>query len=415
LAVAGLAVGPIGSASGQTLESTRPIGLGTGKVLPYGVPSHFASAKRVHRDSDPSHNSGGRYLSLRGAGSAETPLEDLTGIITPSGLHFVLSHAFPDLDPRQHRLLIQGMVERPLILTMEEVRRLPFVSRICFIECGGNGTYTRSPERPGVQNPKTAGEAFGGTSCSEWTGVLLPLLLQEVGVQKGASWVVAEGAEAGWTMSIPLEMIGETLVAYGQNGEDVRPEQGFPLRLVAPGMSGDHWVKWLRRIVVTSQPVMSIRDSIEAGLRKDGRSRLFKPQMPVKSVITFPSGGQQLPVRGFYEISGIAWSGGGRIRRVEVSTDGGRTYKDAQLQEPVLPKAWTRFCFPWNWDGAEAIIQSRTTDEQGEVQLTVAEMARVWGATVEEWKVSLTTPTLFNPIQPWRVDRDGSVHNALFS
>ncbi len=266
----------------------------------------------------------------------------------------------------------------------------------------------------GWKGPWTVQEAHGSTSCSEWTGVLLSLLLGEAGVQEGASWLVGEGAEGGWTISIPMEMSDEILVAYGQNGEAIRPEQGFPLRLVAPGQPGDHSVKWLRRIHVVDQPHMSRRDEVGGVTRPGGGSRLFKPQMPPKSTITFPSEGHRLSSRGFYEITGLAWSGGGVVRRVEVSTDGGRTWKEAQLQEPVLPKAHTRFQLAWNWSGEETVLQSRCTDEQGEFQPTLAELAKVFGVTPEDWKTRVDTPGLFNPIQPWRVNLDGTVDNALF-
>jgi sulfane dehydrogenase subunit SoxC len=306
------------------------------------------------------------------------------------------------------------MVDRPLIFTMEELKRLPSVTRICFLECGANSSYRFLPGRGG-KGPRTVEEAHGNTGCSEWTGVLLSLLLGEVGVQDGASWLVGEGAEGGWTISIPMEMSDELLVAYSQNGEAIRPEQGYPLRLVAPGHPGDHSVKWLKRIQVVDQPHMSRRDEVGAVTSPEGRSRLFKPQMPPKSTITFPSGGHRLPSRGFYEITGLAWSGGGVVRKVEVSTDGGRTWKDAQLQEPVLPRAHTRFRLAWNWQGEETVLQSRCTDEQGEFQPTVAEMAKVYGVTPEYWKKTFDTPGVFNPVQPWRVNRDGTVENALFS
>jgi len=402
-AMASLAVGGTSLVSGQNRVSE---GLRPGRHLPYGVPSRFETTKRDY------FNRGGRYSMT---GSAGTPLQDLDGIITPSGLHFVISHGAtpPDFDPRQHRLLIQGMVDRPLIFSLEELKRLPSVSRICFLECGGNSSYRLSTGRGG-KGPRTVEDAHGRTSCSEWTGVLLSLLLKEAGIQKRASWLVGEGAEGGWTISIPLEFSEEIIVAYRQNGEAIRPEQGYPMRLVAPGLPGDHSVKWLRRVYVTNQPHMSSRDERGVIVRPDGRERLFKPEMPAKSTITFPTAGHKLPGRGFYEITGLAWSGAGVIRRVEVSTDGGRTWKDAQLQEPVLSKAHTRFRLAWNWDGEETVIQSRCTDEKGQGQPTIEEMARAFGATKEEWKETFDTPTYFNPIQPWRVNRDGTVDNALF-
>jgi sulfane dehydrogenase subunit SoxC len=377
-----------------------PESVRAGEHLPYGVPSRFETTRRGLISKVP---------------SVRTPLQDSHGIITPSGLHFVITNGpgRPDFDPRQHRLLIQGMVDRPLIFTMEEVKRLPSVSRICFVECGANSSYESDTGR-GEKGARTVTETHGSTGCSEWTGVLLSLLLGEAGLQKRASWLIGEGAEGGWTISIPMEMSDELLVAYGQNGEAIRPEQGYPLRLVAPGHPGDHSVKWLRRVLVADQPHMSKRDEVGVLPRPDDKSRLFKPQMPAKSTITFPSGTHRLPSRGFYEITGLAWSGGGAVRRVEVSTDGGRTYKEARLQDPVLPKAHTRFCLGWNWDGQEAVLQSRCTDETGEVQPTIDEMAKLWGATKEEWKTSFGTPSPFNPIQPWRVNRDGTVDNALF-
>ena len=344
-----------------------------------------------------------------------TPLQDSIGIITPSSLHYVTTHGYdpPDIDPRQHRLLIHGMVDRPLIFTLEELKRLPSVSRIHFLECAGNSDLDRDDQA----NAETVQETHGQTSCSEWTGVLLSLLLKEAGVQKGASWLVAEGADAGkHTKSIPLEKaMDDVLVAYGQNGEAVRPEQGYPLRLLVPGWEGISNVKWLRRIKVVDQPYMTKWEStMYASLRPDGKARWFQFEMGPKSVITFPSGGQRLPGRGFYEITGLAWSGGGAIRRVEVSTDGGRTWKDAQLQEPVLRMAHTRFRFPWNWDGEEAVLQSRCTDERGDVQPTLAELGKIWGVNPDYWQSTTNRINHFNAIQPWKVTRDGSVHNAMF-
>jgi sulfane dehydrogenase subunit SoxC len=247
--------------------------------------------------------------------------------------------------------------------------------------------------------------------------VPLSLLLREAGVRKGASWLVAEGAEPGKrAKSIPLEKaMSDVLVAYGQNGEPVRPEQGYPLRLLVPGFVGVHNVKWLRRIKVGDQPYMSVDDSVGySDLRPDGKARWFQFELPPKSVITSPSGGQRLPGRGFYEISGLAWSGGGAIRRVEVSTDGGRRWKDAQFQENVHRFAHTRFRLAWNWDGEETALLSRCTDELGQVQPTLAELGKIWGVSREYWLSTSNYVTHFNAIQPWKVTREGSVHNAMF-
>ena len=408
-AMAGVAVGALRPASAQRSSGLSPDSISPGKHLPYGVRSRFETTERDYSKG------GGQYQM---SGSAGTPLQDLHGIITPSPLHFVISHGAtpPDFDPKEHRLLIQGMVDRPLIFTLEELKRLPSVSRICFIECGANGSYRLSSGRyHNGTGPRTPRESHGRTSCSEWTGVLLSLLLREAGMQDGARWLIGEGAEGGWTISIPLEQSAEVMVVYGQNGEAIRPEQGYPLRLVCPGFPGDHSVKWLRRVLVADQPHMSDRDEGQSAVRADGKNRFFKPEMPPKSVITYPSGAHRLSGPGFYEITGVAWSGKGVVSRLEVSTDGGRTYQDARLQDPVLPKAHTRFCLDWNWDGREAVLQSRCTDETGEVQPTIDEMAKVWGATKEEWMENFRTPSLFNPIQPWRVNRDGTIDNALFA
>ena len=404
-ALAGLALGagPIRSASGQTAGSEAP----PEDPRAYGVRSRFENSARG--PLEPGYGPGG------------TPLQDSMGIITPSGLHFQIGgfpspSPPPDIDPRQYRLLIHGLVDRPLILTLAELKRLPSVSRIHFIECAGNTDPSIDPSRPlARQTRETVQETHGSTACSEWTGVLLSLLLKEAGVQRGASWIVADGADPNKrAKSMPLEKArDDVIVAYGQNGEAIRPEQGYPLRLVTPGWEGVHNIKWLRQIKVVGQPYMTRDDAVKYSiLRPDGTARWFMFEMGPNSVITFPSGKQQLSSRGFYEIRGLAWSGGGVVRRVEVSTDGGRTWKDAQLQEPVLRIAHTRFRFPWNWDGEEAVLQSRCTDERGAVQPSLAEMGRIWGANPEYWKSHQALH--FNPIQPWKVTREGSVSNAMF-
>jgi sulfane dehydrogenase subunit SoxC len=234
----------------------------------------------------------------------------------------------------------------------------------------------------------------------------LALLLREAGVQPGATWILAEGADAsGNERSLPLaKAMDDVLIAYGQNGEAPRPENGYPLRLIVPGWEGNVNVKWLRRLTVVDQPYMTRMESTgHAALMPDGKARQFGFVMEAKSVITFPSGGQRLPGPGFYEIAGLAWSGRGLVRRVEVSADGGKTWRDARLQEPVLPLAHTRFRLAWPWDGREAVLQSRCTDETGYVQPTLAELVRVRGLNSEYFN---------NAIQSWKVAADGSVHNV---
>jgi sulfane dehydrogenase subunit SoxC len=337
-----------------------------------------------------------------------TPLQDLDGIITPSGLHFLMDHVkgIPDIDPKTHRLLMHGMVDRPLEFTMDELKRLPSVSRVYFLECNANSRPLRGPNGDSVQL------VHGRTSCSEWTGVLLSVLLKECGVQRGATWIVAEGDESNkYTMSIPLgKAMDDTLVAYAQNGEPVRPQQGYPLRLVVPGWEAIRAVKWLTRINVVDRPYMAWHESgNNADTIPNGKGLWFRFELGPKAVITRPSGGQRLPGPGFHEITGLAWTGGGAVRRVDVSTDGGKTYKEAELQQPVLRYAHTRFRFPWRWNGEETVLQARCTDERGEVQPTIAEAAKNLGVTPDYFYQA----DHFNGIQPWKVNRDGSIQNAL--
>jgi sulfane dehydrogenase subunit SoxC len=360
-----------------------------GPLRPYGERSPFEQQVRVIQ-AKPAER-----------GGSFTPLDETLGIITPSALHFSVQRGGrPDIDPTQHRLLVSGMVDRPVILTVEEVKRLPSVSRILFLECAGNSRLGRPATAKNVHG------THGLTACSEWTGVPLSLLLREAGVRQGATWVVAEGADAtGNERSLPLaKAMDDVLVAYGQNGEALRPDNGYPLRLVVPGWEGNVNVKWLRRITAVDRPYMTRMESTgHASLMPDGKARQFNFVMEAKSVITFPSGGQQLAGPGFYEIRGLAWSGRGLVRRVEVSTHGGTTWRDATLQEPVLPLAHTRFRLDWRWDGREAVVQSRCTDDTGYVQPTLAEVVRVRGRNFVYAN---------NAIQSWKVAADGSVHNV---
>src|SRR5579863_7893453 len=273
-------------------------------------------------------------------GATRTPLQDSYGILTPASLHFERHHSgVPSIDPAAHRLLVHGMVDRPLILTMADIRRLPSVSRTHFIECSGN-----SGSEWGPKTAPDAQKAHGLASCSEWTGVPLSILLAEAGVKPGASWILAEGADAcHMSRSIPLKKaLNDVLVAFGQNGEAIRPEQGYPLRLVIPGFEGNTNVKWLRRLKVFNQPFMTKDETSKyTDLMPDGTARQFTFEMDAKSVITFPSGGQKLSGAGAYEITGLAWSSRGRIERVEISADDGKTWQKAQLDEPRLRMAFT--------------------------------------------------------------------------
>jgi sulfane dehydrogenase subunit SoxC len=362
----------------------------------YGERSRFESAVRSFKADSPTP----------GTGSSRTPLQDSLGIITPSALHFERHHSgVPAIDPANHELVIHGLVERPLVLTMADLRRLPAVSRIHFLECGGNSGREHEG-RPGADPQQSHGLA----SCSEWTGVLLSVLLQEVGVIRNAQWIIAEGADAArHARSIPLDKANDdVIIAYGQNGEALRPEQGYPLRVVAPGWEGNVSVKWLRRLHVVDQPYM-LRDEAASytDLMPDGKARRFTFVMEAKSVITRPAGGQSLAGPGFYEISGLAWSGRGKITRVEVSSDGGASWNVAALAEPVLSKAFTRFSVPWRWDGRATTLRSRCVDDTGYMQPTREDLLAVRGMTAGPDGYNH-----YNGIKVWVVRPDGRLTHA---
>jgi sulfane dehydrogenase subunit SoxC len=341
-----------------------------------------------------------------GTGSSRTPLQDLYGTITPSSLHFERHHSgVPKIDPNAHELLLDGLVERPLVFSVKDLRRFSSVSRVHFIECAGNSGREHEG-RPG----ETVQRSHGLLSNSEWTGVPLKTVLGEAGVKPKARWIVAEGADASkMSRSIPLEKaLDDVLIAYAQNGEALRPEQGYPLRLIVPGWEGNIQIKWLGRMMVTDEPFMTREESaIYTDLMPDGKARWFTFVMEAKSVITRPSGEQALDGRGFYEISGLAWSGRGRIRRVEISTDGGKTWIDGQLDGPTLAKAVTRFSLSWKWDGSEAALQSRCTDETGYVQPTREQLIAARGVHAGPDGFNH-----YNGIKTWFVHRDGKVSHV---
>jgi len=334
--------------------------------------------------------------------STLTPLQDLDGVITPSDLHFERHHAgVPAIDPTHYSLLVHGMVDRPLVFTLDDLRRFPGRSIIRFIECSGNGG--RAYRATGVAPDQTPQQIDGLTSTSEWTGVPLATLLREAGAALDASWLLAEGMDAAvMTRSVPIaKAYDDALVAYAQNGEPLRPEQGYPARLLLPGVEGNACVKWLRRIEVTNQPSMTREETSKyTDPLPNGTARQFTLDMDVKSLITEPSYPDALTGPGWWEIRGLAWSGRGRIATVEVSADGGRTWKAARLDEPVLPKCHTRFRLPWQWTGGEATLVSRATDETGGVQPTTAALIAERGPN---------TSYHYNNLRAWRVAADGRV------
>lgn len=338
-----------------------------------------------------------------GVGSSTTPLQELHGVITPSALHFERHHAgIPKIDPAKHTLLIHGLVAQPMEFTLDDLKRLPAVTRTHFIECSGNG----GGELRGVAGA-TVEKSHGLLSCSEWTGVPLKVLLEQAGVKPEAKWVIAEGADAcRMARSIPMaKCMEDALVVYGQNGEALRPGQGYPLRLLLPGFEGNSSVKWLDRLHVAEEPAQSNQETAHyTDLLPNGKARQFSFVMDTNSVITRPSGGQKITGgAGFVEISGIAWTGNGKIKRVEVSTDGGKTWIDAALEEPVLSRSLVRFRAPWVWDGKDAVIQSRATDETGYLQPTRDEIVEARG---------MNSQYHYHGVKPWAVKADGSVTNV---
>ena len=325
--------------------------------------------------------------------SSRSPLQDIIGMITPSDLHFERHHGgVPTIDPEKYELLIHGMVNRPMRFTLNDLKRFPSVSRICFLECAGNF-------RSGKEE-LLAQEVVGLTSQSEWTGVMLSTLFREVGVNPKATWFLAEGGDAAvLTRSVPVSKgWDDAMIVYAQNGEAIRPEQGYPARLLLPGWEGNTNVKWLRRIEISDQPWMTREETSKYTYPVKDRIRQFSFDMDARSIITYPSYPNKIEP-GWIEIRGIAWSGRGKVQKVEVSTDAGKTWKIARLQGPILDKAHTAFRHLWQWDGSQTEIMSRATDETGYVQPSLKQLTVARGAGGGYH---------MNPITAWLIKTDGT-------
>ncbi len=394
-----LATTPVMALADESVKNDFPAWSTTlGKGLnEYGQPSKFeAGTKRgiakAYGDLAP------------GTGSARTPIEKLEGIITPSGLHFDRSHnGTPEIDPSKHQLSIYGLVDKPLNFSVENLLRYPMISRTYFVECAGNSAANIIAPQP-IQ--ATAGTLHGLISCSDWTGIPLSVLLKEAGVNPAGKWIVAEGADAaGMSRSFPMEKaMDNAMIALYQNGERVRPEQGYPMRLLLPGWEGNMNVKWLRSLKVTAGPTHTKDETSKyTDPLPNGKARQFTFELGVKSIITKPSGMMKLPSKGLYEISGIAWSGAGKVARVELSTNGGKDWFDAELDGPSQAFCLVRFRAPWTWNGEPAFLQSRAIDEHGNVQPTRA-----------AYKANNAVDGRYhnNTIVTWAVLADGSVQNA---
>ncbi|MDP2320739.1 MAG: sulfite dehydrogenase [Acidobacteriota bacterium] len=407
----------------KTISRRRVLAAGTAGIVGAALPIAGQSADQAARPrvpADPTKVQGPLSTDVGGRSPFEqpkrvslgarrtsslTPLQDLDGIITPSDLHFERHHGgVPAIDPTHYSLLIHGMVDRPLVFTLADLRRFPGRSMIRMMECSGNGG--RAYRREGNQTDVTPQQVDGLTSTSEWTGVPLATLLREAGASPKARWLLAEGMDAAvMTRSIPIEKAyDDALIAYGQNGEALRPEQGYPVRLFLPGVEGNASIKWLRRIEVADQPFMTREETSKyTDPLPDGTARIFSLDMDAKSLITEPAFPDRLTGPGWWEVRGLAWSGRGKIARVEVSVDAGKTWQPATLDEPVLPKCHTRFRFPFEWKGGETTLLSRATDDTGYTQPTLDVLLAARGPA---------TAYHFNHIRGWKVLADGAVKFA---
>ncbi len=371
----------------------RALGDGVDK-RPYGLPSKFE--QHVIRRHVP-------WLAAAPESAANfTPLHALDGIITPSGLCFERHHSgIAEIDPAKHRLMINGLVEKPLVFTMDDIRRMPRMSRICFLECAANtGMEWRGPQLNGCQF------THGMIHNVMYTGVPLKVLLDEAGLRPNAKWLMLEGGDAaGMNRSLPIEKaLSDVMLAFAMNGEALRPEQGYPLRAVVPGWEGNLWVKWLRRIEAGDKPWAAREETARyTDLLADGRARQYTFVMDAKSVVTNPSPQAPLKYRGRNVLSGFAWSGRGTIRRVDVSLDGGRNWKTARLDAPVLDKSMTRFYLDFDWHGEELLVQSRAIDSTGYVQPNQESLRKIRGVSSVYHN---------NAIQTWLVRGNGEAENV---
>lgn len=387
----------LGADAGLNLQipewSQRP---GPG-ASPYGArSSHAEHMMRMSGNPNPIYP---------GGGASRSPLQHLQGTITPNALHFERHHAgIPDIDPAQHKLVINGLVRQPLVFNYEDLLRYPMVSRNYFLECAGNSGAVLRRDTPDPNG--TAQSLHGLLSGAEWTGIPLSTLLDEAGVLPEARWIAAVGADAAsMGRSVPLaKAMDDSMIALFQNGEPVMPGQGYPMRLFNPGWEGNTSVKWLTQIKLINGPV-NFRDETSkyTDTLPDRSSLQFTFPLGVKSLITSPSGQMNLNQQGIYRVTGLAWSGSGSIRRVEVSADGGRSWADAMIDSEQHKKALTRFSIPWEWSGSDAILQSRATDSAGNVQPT--------RQSILEERGRITTYH-FHGIQSWSVNNAGEVRDA---
>ena len=407
-AIAGVA----GAVAGAVLTTVVPPDLGAQQGRQAVAP---AAAPAVVVPPDPTRVPGMASEALAGrspferpalaptgvvSGGVLSPLQSLHGTITPADLHFQRHHnGIAMIDPARYELIVHGLVDRPTVFTLADLKRFPPVSRIYVIECSGNGRAAYKTPR-GELTPQ---QVDGMSSTSEWTGVPVRTLFESVGVRSGATWFLAEGGDAAlMSRSVPVEKgMDDAMIAYAQNGEPLRPANGYPARLLLPGFEGNASVKWLRRIELVDGPIMTRDETSKyTDPLPNDTARQFSLVIDAKSIITSPAYPEQLTGAGWWPVTGLAWSGRGAITSVEVSTDGGATWTRARLQEPVLPKAYTRFVHMWKWDGAPAVLLSRATDETGYVQPSRAQFRETRGPG---------TDYHYNHIRGWQVQAGGQV------
>ncbi len=363
---------------------------------PYGFPSRYE--KHVVRREVP-------WLTAdRKASVSFTPWQDLQGIIVPNGLHFTRCHGgVIDVNPKEYRLLIHGLVDKEVVLTLEDIKRYPSISVIHSFECAANnGMEWRGPGMSSLQVTR------GMLACSEWTGVPLKTVLEDIGLKPEAKWMFPEGSDpAGVGRSIPIEkVLDDAMLVYAQNGEALRPEQGYPVRLFLPGWEGVMQVKWLKRLKFDTKSWMVREESTKyTMLQKDGHALMYNWSFEANSVITSPCPERdwQGKKKGPIMVEGIAWSGKGTITHVDVSTDGGKTWKEAEFTSVQLPKAVTRFALKVDWDGEHMMLQSRATDDTGFTQPTATQLNEARGKEAVYHR---------NAIQTWEVKPNGEVHNV---
>ncbi|MBT5075013.1 MAG: sulfite dehydrogenase [Kordiimonadaceae bacterium] len=372
-------------------------------ALEYGERSRF-EAERVKKFVPPITEANQAFYDLRTTNASSlTPHQHLMGTITPSGLHFsVTHHGVPDIDPDKHAVVIHGMVKNPLKFDINALENYPTITREYFLECSGNSGVLWGETARDVQLDRMHGLVSG----SQWTGIKLSTLLDECGVSPDAKWIIAEGADSGsLSRSIPIDKaLKDSMIAIAQNGERLMPQQGYPMRLFNPGFEGNTSIKWLRSLYVSDKPVMSrFETSRYTDRMPDGKALQFSLEIDVKSMITRPSNAMSLPKHGLYEVTGLAWSGRGKIAKVEVSVDGGKTWAEAALEGPVHSIMLTRFRIPWMWDGGSAILQSRATDEFGRVQPAREKLIAARGRRPSYH---------FHGIQSWGVDTEGKIKHV---